>query len=81
MPTHVRAAVLSRGDAIADATTCSNSRGQIVRCCIRRGVMREIPYEGIYRHQDAFIQILGGLLTYGVTAARLVTGLVEACLQ
>ena len=26
MPTDIRAAVLSRGDAIAEATTCSNSR-------------------------------------------------------
>ena len=27
--------------------------GQIVRCCIRRGVMREITYDDIYRHQGS----------------------------
>ena len=32
--------------------------GQIVRCCIRRGVMREIPYEDIYRHQG--VPVLNG---------------------
>ena len=30
----------------------------IVRCCIRRGVMREIPFGDIYRHQG--VPVLNG---------------------